>query len=305
MEVNRKDVKAFCVAGGGPRDKTTGSVTNLNWSYTVDDLQKVLGPIPIYFLNDIEAQGLGLNFVDASHLIQIYPDAPPSTQIEDRHHSALIVPGTGLGEAVLHFNGSSFDVIACEGGHTDFAINDEIDYTLWKLVKGEIGRVSIERIISGAFGFGNIYRSLRLSQDGIANLDEYLKNIFGGDLYGNGFAAKDTKDFAQLVYKEAFENNSPLAIEVFSLFLKYLGQEIGNMALKTMSRSGIYVAGSIVRRLLKVFPHDYFTNAYTSKGRFQSFLQQTPIYFVNDEHLALKGCAHNIVIASVDPSLRA
>src|SRR6185295_13919622 len=76
---------------------------------------------------------------------------------------ALVAAGTGLGEAALFWNGESYDVIASEGGHADFAPRNELEMDLLRhLLQTKKKRISYERVLSGP-GLVNIYDFLKSS----------------------------------------------------------------------------------------------------------------------------------------------
>src|SRR3989442_61074 len=72
----------------------------------------------------------------------------------------LIAAGTGLGEALLIWDGQRHLVVASEGGHADFAPRTDLEMELLRFLRKELGRVSYERVLSGP-GLFNIYRFLR------------------------------------------------------------------------------------------------------------------------------------------------
>ncbi len=77
-------------------------------------------------------------------------------------NQAVIAPGTGLGEAGLFWDGTRHHVFACEGGHTDFAPQDDLQIELVRFLHARFGHVSYERILSGP-GLVNVYEFLRES----------------------------------------------------------------------------------------------------------------------------------------------
>ena len=70
---------------------------------------------------------------------------------------AVIAAGTGLGEALLVWNGNRHLVVPTEGGHTDFAPRSPLEVELWHfLTKIFPDHVSYERVLSGD-GLGALY----------------------------------------------------------------------------------------------------------------------------------------------------
>lgn len=112
------------------------------------------------FINDFEAAGYGVLNLTESQFINLN-DVRPNGNVK-----AVIGPGTGLGECLIHRSHGSnyYDVIPCEGGHCDFAVRNQEDWDLVNFArdfiensdnieneraKGKIERVSCERLIAG------------------------------------------------------------------------------------------------------------------------------------------------------------
>jgi glucokinase len=82
-------------------------------------------------------------------LIELNPHA------KNKHGNiAVIAAGTGLGQAILYWDGQQHHPIATEGGHSDFAAQTkQQDQLLNYLRKRFNSHVSWERVLSGD-GFG-------------------------------------------------------------------------------------------------------------------------------------------------------
>lgn len=92
----------------------------------------------------------------------------PSQQYAGLENIAVISAGTGLGEgyAVWDADGRRFQVFASEGGHADFAPQDELEVELLLFLRRKFnGHVSCERVVSGP-GLRNIYDFLRATGRG-------------------------------------------------------------------------------------------------------------------------------------------
>ena len=68
---------------------------------------------------------------------------------EPQAAQALIAAGTGLGEAILFWNGSRYVVSPSEGGHCDFAPRTDREIDLLRYLKKNNPCVSWELIVSG------------------------------------------------------------------------------------------------------------------------------------------------------------
>src|SRR4029077_7316079 len=95
-------------------------ITNLSWGIDADALERQLRTRHIVLLNDLEATGYSLACLAPEDLCTLNKGA---TATHGTH--ALIAAATGLGEAMLMWNGSRYTVVPGEGGHTDFAPRNE------------------------------------------------------------------------------------------------------------------------------------------------------------------------------------
>ena len=90
--------------------------TNLSWGLDAETLSQQLATPHIVLLNDLEATGYAMAVLGAEdfYTLNAGSSAPESPR-------AVIAAGTGLGEAILNWNGSRYVVLPTEGGHCDFA----------------------------------------------------------------------------------------------------------------------------------------------------------------------------------------
>jgi len=129
-------------------------VTNLSWAIDGDALERQLGTRHVVLLNDLEATGYSFACLAPAELLTLNEGlpAPHGTQ-------ALIAAGTGLGEAILTWNGNRYVVMPSEGGHTDFAPRTEREIELLRYLKTLHRFVSFELIVSGR-GFLTLHEFL-------------------------------------------------------------------------------------------------------------------------------------------------
>ena len=120
-------------------------------------LAKQLGTPHVVLLNDLEATAHSLALMAPSELSTLNQGmpSPQSTQ-------ALLAAGTGLGEAILFWDGKQYLVASSEGGHTDFAPRTEQEIELLRYMKKQYEFVSVELILSGR-GFRTIHSFLDAS----------------------------------------------------------------------------------------------------------------------------------------------
>jgi glucokinase len=186
---------------------------------------------------------------------------------------AVIAAGTGLGEALLVWNGHKHLVVPTEGGHTDFAPRSALEIELWQfLARRHPDHVSYERVLSGA-GLGAIY-------DFFASKAGREPKAVGKKLSeGDRNAA-----IAELGLSGAHEP----AKKAVDLFAKIYGAEAGNLALKGLALGGVFVAGNIARHIVSA-RRESFLEGFRAKGRFAKLMSQIPVVLVTDPLIGVRG----------------
>jgi glucokinase len=193
---------------------------------------------------------------------------------------AVIAAGTGLGEAMLYWDGQEHNPLASEGGHCDFAPQNDMEIDLLKYLSEKFsGHVSYERVLSGP-GYMNCYHFLR--DRGYHPERPELKEAI---------AAADTP--AAVVTQLALTNADPICVATNDLFCSIYGAEAGNLALKCVAVGGVYVGGGIAPRLVKaLLERGGFIDGFRSKGRFRGLMESIPVFVSMNPRAPLIGAAH-------------
>src|SRR5262249_28458770 len=100
----------------GPILRDSAHPTNLWWKLQRAAIQKQMDNAPFAPLNDLEATGYSLAWLQPEELITLNGGKPAP-----KGTCALLAAGTGLGEAVLRWSGERYIVEPSEGGHCDLA----------------------------------------------------------------------------------------------------------------------------------------------------------------------------------------
>jgi glucokinase len=74
-------------------------------------------------------------------------------------------------------------------------------------------------------------------------------------------------------------------------FLQLYGAEAGNLALKVMSRGGVYLGGGIAPKILFRLQNGIFLKAFFNKGRMRPLLEAMPVKVILNDKAALYGAA--------------
>ncbi len=266
------DAAAFGVAG--PVVDGCVAATNLPWVVDAEQFSKKLSIKRVVLLNDLVALALGSLEVADSQLHAVGDAGLPK-----RHGAnvAVLAAGTGLGEAILVWDGARFVPSGTEGGHADFAPGNDVEVELLQFLRARFGHVSWERILSGA-GLGNVYDFFRLAK-GLEETEENARII----------AAALDRNAA--VSSLGLSGRSEPAARALDLFATVYGAEAGNLALKSLAVGGVYVCGNIASSILPVINRGGMRRAFVAKGRFAPLMEKIPLAVVLDNEVGLAGAA--------------
>lgn len=268
-EAKVSTVEAACFALAGPVNGRVVKLTNLPWAVDGDALEAKFGIHQVQLLNDFEAAGYGIEALQSEDLLILQQGKPHQAGMR-----LVVGAGTGLGVALLTQQGERYQVHASEGGHMDFAPNDEMQAQLLEYLRQQYGHVSYERIVSGP-GLLTIYQFMR--HHGVAEPSARLLS-----------ALAENED-ASVITHFATHENETIARLALELFFAVYGAFVGNLALASLPRGGIYVAGGISAKLQSHFVHSQFMQALRDKGRFATLMESLPVQVVKNEQLGLMG----------------
>ncbi|HEY2646215.1 MAG TPA: glucokinase [Candidatus Acidoferrales bacterium] len=261
-EAHSVDAAGFGVAG--PVIDRRVKATNLPWVVDASELSTQLDTAHVVLLNDLEATAYSLQHIHPSEISTLNrgTPSPHSTQ-------ALLAAGTGLGESILFWDGTRYVVASTEGGHTDFAPRTEEEMGLLRYMQKQNESVSVELILSGR-GFQTIHSFLDPS---------VIHPSFEGP---HADAAPEITHLALL-------GQCPVCVLTLDLWVSMYGSEAGNLALKTLARGGVWVAGGIAVKIRKKMEDGAFFQAFCKKEKFAALLAQIPIQMVLNEEAPLIG----------------
>ena len=150
-------VRAAAFGVAGPVVNGRCVATNLPWIIDARVIARKHRIKTVTLLNDLVALSLGALEVPRRKLHLLNDAGHPKKR---GANIAVIAAGTGLGEAMLIWDGAGFVPNATEGGHSDFAPRSDLEVELLQFLRGRFGRVSWERVLSGS-GLGNLYDFFR------------------------------------------------------------------------------------------------------------------------------------------------
>lgn len=270
-------ISSACFGVAGPVVQQRCFATNLNWTLDGEDLKAKLGTERVRLLNDLEAMALGMLHLDEDDFIDLNPLAEPQTG-----NIAVIAAGTGLGEAILYWDGQGYHPIATEGGHSSFAPqNLRQDQLLQFLRERYPQHVSYERILSG-IGFSNLYDFL--VEYGFAAACPAVPSF--------QHAQSSGIDRNAVISRLGINGEDESCSEVVRMFVEIYGAEAGNLVLKSFATGGVFIGGGIAPKIRGAIENGAFMQAFTAKGRFQSLLEKMPVKLALNPRAPLIGAMH-------------
>lgn len=273
-----------CFGIAGPVVNNTSKLTNLNWNLEASRLERELQVAQVALINDFVAIGYGVLGLAEEDLHTLQPGTPNAEA-----PIAVIGAGTGLGQGFVIPQAGSYRVFATEGGHSSFAPRTQLEFDLLQYIleKNNINRVSVERVVSG-MGIVSIYQFLRDRK--IYPESSPLAAVYKTWEREIGQAEKSV-NLAGEISKAAINKQDALAQKTMEIFIEAYGAEAGDVALKFLPYGGLYIAGGIAAKNLPLMQQGNFLQAFLSKGRMHSLLEQVPIRIVLNPQVGLIGSA--------------
>ncbi|MBK6639488.1 MAG: glucokinase [Rhodocyclaceae bacterium] len=249
---------SFAIAGPVADGGRYGRLTNLPWTLDSATLAQTLHVTNVVLVNDFAAAALGSVTCPHEQRVTLQTGEP----IADAP-SLVLGAGTGLGMALALPIQGGWRIVPGEGGHVGFAPADDQQIALWQYLRGHHKRVIWEHVVSGP---------------GLASIHAFLS----GDQ-----ASPDS------IGRTALEAPQSAEASALNLFLAAYGAFAGDMAMATLARGGIFLAGGIAAKVLPALQGSErpFLHAFLNKGSHASLMPPMPIHVVTDPAVGLRGAA--------------
>ena len=255
-------IRTAAFAFAGPITGDHAQLTNRpEWSFSTEELRRALNFERLTIVNDFYANALSLPALESTDLHQIGTGSP-----QPLHNKVVLGPGSGLGVAIVAWDGTNWLPLPGEGGHVKLPMGEDARQdAIFTRLRERFGYVSAEHVLSGS-GLANLYGAIQSVNGGTGPVPEQHQ-ITG--------LAQDGTD--------------PTAVEAVELFLCILGGVAGNLALSAMTKGGVYIAGGIVPRLLQTVDKSGFRNSFLGGSKMKPLLEPIPTYVIVNEHPAFIG----------------
>ena len=251
-----------CFALAGPVLNNKCKLTNLPWPELDGELlQQELNIPKVNLINDFVA--VGYNIVleeEGNKTLETLQIGEPSKLAP----IVIIGAGTGLGQAFAIPQGNSYQVFPTEGGHVDFAPQNELEEELLQYLRGKGKvKVDVERVVAGP-GIVEIFQFLHARKFS----GEPVEDIIAQD------------DLAKAIAQGAEEGNV-ICQETMQIFVEAYGAAVGNVAVSFLPFGGIYIAGGIAAQNINLMKNGRFMEAFKNKARVNPLLlEKIPVHIV-------------------------
>lgn len=242
---------------------------NLPWIVDREELAMGLGISDecTLLLNDLVAAAISLEHLPKEDFLPLNRAKP-----QPGFPKALIAAGTGLGEALLFWNGTRYQVFPSEASLTDFAPRNDRELLLVHSLRQRMPHVCCEEVVSGR-GFRAIHQIIFPG----------VQHVWFDD---------PLVDPAARITQQALEKTCEACVETLQIWTEAYAAEAGNMALRVLPFGGVYVAGGIALRILSKMKDGTFVRVFSDKAKLSAELSRIPINVVLNEDAPALGAAY-------------
>jgi glucokinase len=268
---DQKEISAACFGIAGPVIEDRVTTTNLPWHLDRRSLQRELTLGNVALINDLVANAYGIAFLRKSDFVLL------NTGKKIKGNAVLISAGTGLGEAILFWDGKRYVPSPSEGGHVEFAPKNHLEMELLEYLIGIFNHVSYEHFLSG---------------EGLFRIYQFLKDIKGYGREPQWLSRRMAQeDPAEVISETARRRRNRLCVMALDMFTSIFGAAAGNLALQVMAVGGVYVGGGIAPKIIWKLKDGTFMQAFRDKGRLSDVVAHIPVKVIMNDRTALLGAA--------------
>jgi glucokinase len=260
-------VDAAVIGVAGPVVHDRARLTNVEWHIAVDEVGSRLRSARVQLLNDLEAMAHAVEFLKPDEVEVLQAGEPDMGGA-----AAVIAAGTGLGQALLQRMNEGLRPAPTEGGHADFAARTDREMELVRMLRERHGRAEVEQVLSGP---------------GLLNLHRFTHR--GGECSVVGDL--ESPDAPAAVSRAGLGGRCQSCAEALRMFVSAYGAEAGNLALRGLALSGVYIGGGIAPKILPALRNGVFMDAFLAKAPMVELLSKVPVKVILNAEAGLIGAA--------------
>lgn len=261
----RVDAAAAGVAG--PVVAGHAHLTNIVWDISEEEIAARLDLGRARLVNDLEALANSAELLGDDEVAVLQHGVARA-----EGNAVVIAAGTGLGQAYLHRVNGRLRPVPSEGGHADFAPRTDREIELLQMLRRVYGRAEVEHVLSGP-GLLNLHRFTHAGQP-------------------CGAVSDLTPDAGPAAISQAaMAARCPACVAALSIFVSVYGAEAGNLALRGVATSGVYVGGGMAPKILPLLTDGRFLDAFRDKGTMAPLVARMPVSVIVNSEAGLVGAA--------------
>ena len=262
-----REVEAVTLGVAGPVSANRTRLTNVDMDVVGDEIAFELGTPRVRILNDLAALAISVPILTTDELLTLQEGRPLASG-----NAAVIAAGTGLGQAFLHQVDGRWIPLSTEAGHADFAARTDREIELVRMLRDLYGRAEVEYVLSGP---------------GLINLHRFTHR--GGEC--GVIEALETGWTPAQISQGALSGRCQSCVDALQMFVSAYGAEAGNLALRGVTTSGLFIGGGIARKILPFIQQGAFMEAFLAKGPMSDLMLTIPVRVILNEQAALIGAA--------------
>jgi len=262
LEQTGRDVDGACISIAAPADGDHINMTNLDWSFSIRDYKQTLGLKALLVINDGVAAALATTAVESSQLENIKPG-----EVEAHGSRLNLIPGTGFGLGCIIPQNGGWVPVQSEGGHATLAAVTKEEFEVLGIITEQTGRAVSDRVLSGP-GMFNIYKALAVVR-------------------GQRALDVDAKEMT----RKAMEREDQLCADALDLYCTLFGRLAGDLALTLNAHGGIYLSGSLMKRIGAERISQGFNQGFMDKGRMTEKVARIPVNLFHLKDQCLLGAS--------------
>lgn len=260
-------IEAAAVGVAGPVVANRAHLTNIVWNISADEITARFGTPRARLVNDLEAMAMSADVLTPDEVVLLQEGV-----MRADGNAAVIAAGTGLGEAYLHRVDGRLRPMPSEGGHADFAPRTDREIELLRMLRADYGRAEVEHVLSGP-GLLNLYRFTH------------------GGTPCEALSGVTPEAGPAAISQAAMAAHCPACVEAMSIFVDVYGTEAGNLALRGMATSGVYIGGGMAPKILPLLQDGRFIDAFRAKGTMSELVARIPVKVIVNPEAGLLGAA--------------
>jgi glucokinase len=140
------------------------------------------------------------------------------------------------------------------------------------MLRQTYGRAEVEHVLSGP---------------GLLNLHRFTHGLNDCDAMRGMTPAIEPAAISQA----ALDARCPRCVEALEIFVSVYGAEAGNLALRGVATSGVYIGGGMAPKILPALQDGRFMAAFRDKGEMSELVAKIPVRVILNPEAGLVGAA--------------